>query len=237
MDWKLIISVYFYLCTFQTVKTSIKGTAEELAIDISKIVKSDTCIIFQGIISLCKNCVWTIEDNFINSAQRLFGNLSFSGGSSKPYDVTVETKKEKGPHSSDTYKETFSFNSTIAPISVDVKKGHKYVTIKLEGNDCQRNYRGTSMYYYSVPEQNIPLTEFDTPLAAPSMSEGKLNVFAKCRNNAGYEEKPTMTVYYNGTYEIEGSCECKPGFELNDTNCSGGSLPSSFFHEFFPLGN
>ena len=227
MDWKLIIFIYFYLCTFQTVKTLIKGTAEKLAIDISDMTpdEENTCLSFQGIL-LCESCPWTTEDNLIHSARRLFGNLIFSGSGSETFDVIVETKTEKGIPSGDTYSQTFSFNSTIAPISVDVKKGHKYVTIKLKGNNCERKYERTNMYYYSVPEQNIPLTVFDTPLAAPSMSEDRLIVPAKCINNAGFEDKPTITIYYNGTYEIEGSCECKPGFELNGTNCSGGSLPS-----------
>ena len=177
---------------------------------------------------LCKGC--NIESTLvkISPAKSLFVNVTLSEGS-MPFNVTVKTQKEKNATSGDVASRTISFTRSKVFFSVDVTQSHRYVIMRLNGDECRRRLYQVKMYYYFVPQQTRLLTVFPAS-SAPSELKKILFIDGICAPNASYLKKPTMKIYSNGTFELQGSCECNPGFELNGTSCLGRFPASAFFY-------
>ena len=221
MDWKIIIFIYYY---FQTLQSQHLNRADKTQIiTISDLTNDLPGCTNGGALLLCFSCNYKSEPVEIYPAQSLFVNLTVSEGSNQ-FKVIVETQKDKSATlTRDIVSKTVSSARSKVFFSVDVTEGHRYVIIRVEGSNCSLILIEAEVYYYYVPEQTRLLTVFPDS-SAPSTSKEILVVYAECTPNAGYLQKPTMEIYPNGTFKLQGSCGCNPGYELNGTNCSGGSF-------------
>ena len=229
MDWKIIIVIYHY---FQTSQSQHLNRANKIQLITESALEEGPFGCTNGrALKLCKTCEHKSKLVEIYSAQLLFVNLTLDERS-KPFNVTVKTQKDKSTTSRDTFSKTVTSARSNVFFSVDVREGHKYVIMRLNGDDCDQNLIQAEMYYYFVPKQTRLLTVFPASYA-PRKSEKTLFVEANCTPNANYLKKPTMKIYYNGTFELRALCECKPGYEINGTSCSGGFFDSVFFNQYF----
>ena len=223
MDCKIVIILYYY---FQLLQSENVGNVKREKFNF----ELPGCTTFGSIMGLCDDCKYQSDVKEIYQVRSLFVNLTFGDNLNvkKPFNVTITTQIGKEASSGDKTSQTRSFNSLKVNFQIEVTEDHNHVMIELEGEECGRILDRAEMYYYFIPKQTRLLTVFPSS-SAPSMSKEPLFVGAQCESNAGYEKKPTMKIYSNGTFELQGSCECNRGFELNGTNCSGGQL-------FFFLG-
>ena len=229
MDWKIIIVIYYH---FQTLQSQHLNRANKIQFFKKSDLGQGEIGCRNGIaLKLCISCEHISELVEIHSARSLFVNLTLNERII-PFNVTVKTQKDDSITSRDTFSKTVSSARSNVSFSVDVTEGHRYVIMRLNGDDCDRNLIQAEMYYYFVPEQTRLLTVFPASYA-PSESEKTLFVDAKCAPNATSLKKPTMKIYSNGTFVLQGSCECKPGFQKNGRSCSGGFSTLVFFSQYF----
>lgn len=219
MDWKIIIVIYSY---FQTLQSEHLDRADRQYFTKLKLtLENNQCDGFGGGSSLCAGCNHISDLLEIYPAKSLFVNLTLIGTRST-FNVTVKTQKDQSA-TLDAVSKTLVFNNLKVSFSMDVTEGHRYASLAVQGNECRLSLGIPKMYYYSVRQQTRLLTIFPANPAPNQLKKIEV-VDAICAPNAGYLEKPTMKIYSNGTFELQGSCECNPGFELNGTNCSGRLL-------------
>ena len=224
MDWKIIIVIYSY---FQTLQSEHLGTADIKFITNSGLPDHEPdCQQFGGSLSLCGDCSLQSYLLEIHPAKSLFVSLILTGERSN-FSVTVKTQKDRSA-TSDVVSKTLVFNNFKECFSIDVTKGHRYASLGVQGNECKLFLTTVEMYYYFARQQTRLLTVFPASSAPGQLKKTEV-IEAQCAPNAGYLKKPTMKIYSNGTFELQGLCECNPGFELNGTNCSGGLLAPLFF--------
>ena len=221
MDWKIAIVIYYY---FQILQSEHLDRADiQYFTKLILATENEQCNgQFGGGLKLCRDCNHTSNLVEIYPAKSLFVNLTLRGPGVETFSVTVKTQKDLSA-TLDAVSKTLDFNNFKVSFSIDVTEGHRYASLTVQGNQCLLILDTTKMYYYSVRQQTRLLTVFPAS-SAPSQLKKIQVVDAICAPNAGYLEKPTMKIYSNGTFELQGSCECNPGFELNGSNCSGGLL-------------
>ena len=228
MDWKIIIAIYSY---FQTLQSEHLHRAVERLITGFELVDNTEGCGFGNLLGLglCDFCNFQSDPLRIDPAKLLFVNLTLTSEEGGNFSVTVKTQKDQSAtDATDVVSKTLYFDSLKVSFSIDVTEGHKYASLAVKGSTCQLFLKTPKIYYYFVPEQTPLLTVFPAS-SAPSQLKKKQVVDAQCAPNAGYWEKPTMKIYSNGTFELHGSCECNPGFELNGTSCSGRLIAPLLF--------
>ena len=226
MDWKLIIAICYCFRILQAVNVSMADVRD---ITVNSLIRSNCDVNFGSRRKLCNDCIYKSELLEILPAEWLLVDIKFSKNEGT-VNVTVQTQKDRTTNLKDAYSMTLSFNSLNVVETFYIPKNDRYVTISLAGNNCNREYQMVSLRYYFVAEQNYLLTVFPAS-SVPNKSEEKLVVGGKCAANAGDLNKPTMTIYSNGTIVREGFCECNPGFQLSGSSCEGGSL-ILYFRQF-----
>ena len=79
-----------------------------------------------------------------------------------------------------------------------------------------------SMYYYNCPASTNELIEF-VQEAAPNISSSPTEALGKCIKNSVQKGSSllVMKCFFNGSFEIWGSCECRPGFTNVTGKCKG----------------
>ena len=222
MDCRIVILMYYYFQILQSENVGL-GIRQKFNYSFFQSNPVQDCPGFGNQVKLCAKCKYQFDVLKIFPARSLFVSFTFAHNPSvnQPFKVTITTQKGKIASSGDTVSQIRSFNSSRVNFRIDVTVDQNQVMMELEGEECERILNKIEIYYYFVPKQTRLLTEFPAS-SAPSISKEPLLVDAQCEPNAGYEKKPFMKIYSNGTFELQGSCECNRGFELDGTNCSSG---------------
>ena len=149
-----------------------------------------------------------------------FPLLALYGGSNET-DKTVFTRfiRSFPDLSSDTLKEQFFKRNDL--ISFSRNQSYSQVRLGLQESVYCGNVPQIYLFYYKCPTATPNLVEF-TEEAAPTNSTSPKELVGKCAKNAIESSSPrTMKCYFNGTFEIFGSCECKAGFTNLVNKCQG----------------
>lgn len=106
---------------------------------------------------------------------------------------------------------------------VSFSKNQSYSNVRLRLQEF--TYCGTvkliTLFYYNCPTKTAELVDFIKE-AAPSKLKSPKVLKGKCTRNANQISSPLiMYCYFNGTFEISGSCVCKAGFTNLDKKCEG----------------
>ena len=113
------------------------------------------------------------------------------------------------------------FFETIDTISFSKDQGYDYVMVGFDGSSYCGTVRSFSIYHYICPGNTIELVDF-VRQAAPIKSLSPKTLVGKCTNFAVERSSPlTMKCYFNGSFEVFGSCECHPGYTNVSRKCQG----------------
>lgn len=127
------------------------------------------------------------------------------------YDNLVEKKIYELPKIVPSVSGFYKGNEVI---NFSVDKKYKNLSLGVWGPDTCGGLELIRLYYYECPTKTGALVEFAaTP--APSLPLSPISLKGKCAQNAIQNESYSplsMKCYYNGTYEVFGSCVCKAGF-------------------------
>ena len=109
-------------------------------------------------------------------------------------------------------RENFYYTNDTASFSVD--QNYKILKLGFQGPFYCGMIKSVSLYYYLCPAETIGLAVFPE-VAAPSKISSPQTSVGTCAKNAvkkGSSCHLTRKCYYNGTFEVFGSCECEAGF-------------------------
>ena len=109
-------------------------------------------------------------------------------------------------------REKFYYTNDTASFSVD--QNYKILKLGFQGPFYCGMIKSVSLYYYLCPAETIGLAVFPE-VAAPSKISSPHTSVGTCAKNAvkkGSSCHLTRKCYYNGTFEVFGSCECEAGF-------------------------
>ena len=109
-------------------------------------------------------------------------------------------------------RENFYYTNDTASFSVD--QNYKILKLGFQGPFYCGMIKSVSLYYYLCPAETIGLAVFPE-VAAPSKISSPHTSVGTCAKNAvkkGSSCHLTRKCYYNGTFEVFGSCECEAGF-------------------------
>ena len=107
-------------------------------------------------------------------------------------------------------------------INFSKDQAYDYVMIGFNTSNYCGIVSSFSIYYYNCPESTNELVEF-AQQAAPNIPSSPAEVLGKCTKNAvqrGFLPL-VMKCFFNGSFEIRGSCECRPGFASINRKCKG----------------
>lgn len=99
---------------------------------------------------------------------------------------------------------------------------YDYIMVGLNASRYCGSVSSFSMYYYNCPASTNELIEF-VQEAAPNISSSPMEVLGKCIKNAVQKGSSplVMKCFFNGSFEIWGNCECRPGFTNVTRKCKG----------------
>ena len=118
------------------------------------------------------------------------------------------------------------FRKSNEVISFSIDKRYKNLTLGVRGPNFCGALERIKFYYYQCPSSTRALVNFKaTP--APSKNSSSILLKGNCADNAVQNNNSSslyMKCYYNGSYEVFGSCLCKAGFSnldngKNNKNC------------------
>ena len=113
-----------------------------------------------------------------------------------------------------------TFIETTDTFSFVKYREYDYFMVGFDGTSYCGKVTSFSMYYHICPE-SIELVEF-VRQAAPIKSLSPKILVGKCTTSAVERSSPlTMKCYFNGSFEVFGSCECRPGFTNVNMKCQG----------------
>ena len=139
--------------------------------------------------------------------------------SSKPNESKIDKIIAKVPYKKTLHLAQIFFRTTYT-INFSRDQKYDYVKVGFIASSYCGNV-GYSMYYYTCPESSTELVEFEKQ-AAPNMLSSPKIVVGKCTNFAVVRSSPlTMKCYFNGSFEVYGICECRPGFTNVNRKCQG----------------
>ena len=174
------------------------NTTEELFIEI----KTET----RNLTATTKSC----ENKFV----------VFATFESNKLDKTRTDNIANIPHNKTLHKVEYFFITTDT-ISFSKYQEYDYVMVGFNALSYCGTVHSFSMYYYICPESTIELVEFERQVA-PIKSVSPKVLPGKCTNFALERRLPlTMKCYFNGSFEIFGNCECRPGFTNVSMKCQG----------------
>ena len=189
------------------------------------VITKENCLLVSGLYDVRKANELFIrissESRTYNSTNKTvrgtFSLLALYGGSRKSNEAfTIGIFPNL---TSDTLKdEFFQANDTI---SFSRNQSYSQVRLALQESLYCGNVRSISMFYYKCPSDTAELVNFKEE-AAPNKSASPREVKGSCTNNTIQNNSPlTMRCYFNGTFEVFGSCECKAGFTNLTNECKG----------------
>ena len=118
------------------------------------------------------------------------------------------------------------FQQSNDVINFSIDKRYKNLTLGVWGQNFCGNFKLIRFYYYQCPSSTRALVNFKATLT-PSKNSSSILLKGNCANNAVQNNKTlSMKCYYNGSYEVFGSCSCEAGFSNLDNgrrsnNCKG----------------
>lgn len=186
-----------------------------------------TCSLDQNI---GKDCIIVSNRYYVNTTEELFVEIKtltrnrttfvvFATFGSNKLNKTKIDNIAKIPHNITFHEIGFFFKATDT-FSFVKYQGYDYLTVGFDGISYCGEVASFSMYYYICPE-SIKLVEFVREPAPMKSSSPKMLV-GKCTNFAMETSSPlTMRCYFNGSFEVLGSCECRPGFTNVKMKCQG----------------
>ena len=148
-----------------------------------------------------------------------FPLLVLYGESRKPDDAFTKFVGMFPNLTSDTLNDKFFRATNI--ISFSRNQSYNKVRLVLQESLFCGNVKSVSMFYYKCPSDTAELVNFKEK-AAPNKSSSPIELKGSCTSNAIQKWSPlTMRCYFNGTFEVFGSCECKAGFTNLTNKCKG----------------
>ena len=157
---------------------------------------------------------------------RYSANKSFSGCELRAlYDNMDEQEIGKLPK---TILNLPVFQESNIVINFSIDKRYKNLTLGVWGPNFCGTLKQIRFYYYQCPSSTKALVNFKgTP--APNKNSSSISLKGNCADNAVQNKSSSslsMKCYYNGSYEVFGSCLCKAGFSnlnngRNNNNCKG----------------
>ena len=125
-----------------------------------------------------------------------------------------------------TILNSFTFNESNDVISFSVDKRYENLSLGVSGPNFCGTLKRIRFYYYQCSSSTRALVNFKETLA-PSKNSSPILLKGNCADNADQNNSSlSMKCYYNGSYEVFGSCSCKAGFSnladgRHNNNCEG----------------
>lgn len=203
------------------------------------VVSTDTATICSSNISLKKNCTVVSEIYDVRKVNELFVNVSTETrkisktdkvvgrkfvllalyGSSQNRDEAYTTLVSILPNS--VFGTVGFFLKTIDIISFTRNQSYSQVSLGLQDSSYCGTVKSISLFYYMCPANTADLVDF-TEEAAPNKTTRQKTLIGKCTTNAVKKSSSlSMICYFNGTFEVFGSCECRAGFTKHKNKCEG----------------
>lgn len=230
---------------------SFKNTSKVKVVDRARLTAQGNCksswivafdkatICSSNISSSKKNCtavsgpydVRKVNELFINVStetrkisktdkvvHRKFVLLALYGSSQNP-DEAYTTLVSILPNS--VFNTLTDFFQTIDTISFSRNQSYSQVSLGLQDSSYCGTVKSISLFYYMCPANTAELVDF-TEEAAPNKTTRQKKFIGKCTTNAVKKSSSlTMICYFNGTFEVFGSCECRAGFTNHQNKCEG----------------
>ena len=193
----------------------------------------------QNIFSTCHsqaNCTFFFFKYKVLTGNEWFGNFQIDSRHSANesfskfelralYDNMYEQEIGKLPK---TIPNSPGFHRTNDVISFSIDKRYKNLTLGVWGPNFCGTLKLIRLFYYQCPSSTTALVTFKATLA-PSKNSNSILLKGNCADNAVQNKKSSslsMKCYYNGSYEVFGSCSCEAGFSNLDNgrrsnNCKG----------------
>ena len=149
---------------------------------------------------------------------RKFVLLALYGSSQNP-DEAYTTLVSTLPNS--VFNALDFFFQTIDVISFSRNQSYSQVSLGLQDSSYCGTVKSISLFYYICPANTAELVDF-TGEAAPNKTTRQKKLIGKCTTNAVKKSSSlSMICYFNGTFEVIGSCECRAGFTNHKNKCEG----------------
>ena len=162
------------------------------------------------------------QSRIINSTDKVtrgtFPLLALYEGSKKTDEAFTKSIGFFPDLTSDTLKDQFFKTNNV--ISFSRNQRYSQVRLGLQESVYCGSVTQIYLFYFKCPAAAANLVEF-TAKAAPTKSKPK-ELVGNCTENAIKNSSPlTMKCYFNGTFEVFGSCECNAGFTNLENKCQG----------------
>ena len=217
--------------------------ADEIEIQGKRIKDIESCRVWQfdyqqNILSTCRsgaNCTFFFLQYNVITGNEWFGdfqiesrhlaNDSFSRFELRVlYDDMVVQLIDKLPK---TIPNSNGFQKSKDTINFSIDKRYKNLTVGVWGPNFCGYLQQIRFYYYQCPSSTRALVNFKATLA-PSKNSSPILLKGNCADNAVQNNSSSLSMkcYYNGSYEVFGSCSCKAGFSnlangKHNNNCKG----------------
>ena len=120
------------------------------------------------------------------------------------------------------------FQDSNDTINFSIDKRYKNLSLGVQGLNFCGTLKQIRFFYCQCPSSTRALVNFKATLA-PSKNSNSISLKGNCADNAVQNRNSSslyMECYYNGSYEVFGSCLCKAGFSNLDNgrhnnNCKG----------------
>lgn len=120
---------------------------------------------------------------------------------------------------SDTLPNDFFETSDL--ISFSRNQNYSHVRLGLQESLYCGTVKSISLFYYNCPTNTMALVDFNEE-AAPNKSRSPKVLTGRCTKNAiQISSSLNMSCYFNGKFEVSGSCTCKAGFTKIGNECKG----------------
>lgn len=150
--------------------------------------------------------------------RRKFILLALYGSSQNP-DEAYTTLVSILPNS--VFNTVGDFFQTVDIISFSRNQSYSQVSLGLQDSSYCGTVKSISLFYYMCPANTAQLVDF-TEEAAPNKTARQKKFIGKCTTNAVKKSSSlSMICYFNGTFEVFGSCECRAGFMNRKNKCEG----------------
>ena len=141
------------------------------------------------------------------------------------YDYMDEQEIGKLPK---TILNSPGFQESKDVINFTIDKRYKNLSLGVWGPNFCGTFKLIRFYYYQCPSSTRALVNFKATLA-PSKNSSSILLKGNCADNSVQNNnRPSLSMkcYYNGSYEVFGSCSCKAGFSnfhngMHENNCKG----------------
>ena len=216
---------------------------DEIEIQGKRIKDIESCRVWQfdyqqNILSTCHsraNCTFFFLQYNVITGNEWFGdfqiesrrlaNDSFSRFELRVlYDSMNEQLIGKLPK---TILNSNGFQKSKITINFSIDKRYKNLAVGVSGPNFCGTLKPIRFYYYQCPSSTRALVNFKATLA-PRKNSSPILLKGNCAHNAVQSNSHSLSMkcYYNGSYEVFGSCLCKAGFSnlangRHNNNCKG----------------